>query len=428
MPLASNLSAILSRWCQTNGLYAKQTFISLFTCLIRMVREHRMAGLVITYAGDGFEGLTDGLSTIPDVTHTELTEDNLGNHSLLPGMLIILTDRLCCLLYWRPDTEPTFQLYEGGWTFHPAEVRHVAEQILSSLKPATLSSRLLEQMGNTTLDRRYDDRLSTFIPALVQGLEQRNRELTLALKELQTLHDRMVQAERLAAIGQVSATIAHEIRNPLGLIDLYGKLVENEIAETDCTEADKQRLMAPLRHIQGATCHLESFLSELTDYSKPFQINATTTRVWDLLEQVVAFCQPLAHQWQCQLQLVDNAGQKNLLANVDGPRLQQALLNVIKNALEITPAGGQVQVSLASRKQDDHLFIKITDQGPGIQKPQQAKLFTPFFTTKSQGTGLGLARSQKIMQAHGGCIKLLSSSAKGSTFALAIPKGRVVAS
>jgi signal transduction histidine kinase len=418
----TSLSATLSHWCQTNGLYAKQTFISLFTCLIRMVREHRMAGLVLTRVGDGFEGLADGLSTIAEIRHETLTESQLGTNS--PGLLIILTDRLCCMLYWRPDTEPTFQLYEGGWTFHPAEVRHVAEQILADLQPADLSAQLLDALGNTRLDRRYDDRLSTFIPALVQGLEQRNRELTLALKELQTLHERMVQAERLAAIGQVSATIAHEIRNPLGLIDLYGKLAENEIAQTPCSDADKQRMMAPLRHIQSATSHLESFLSELTDYSKPFQINPSPTLLMELMDQVVAFCQPLAHQWQCRLLLSDS--HRDLLVSVDPARIQQALLNVIKNALEVTPAGGTVQISLASRKQDEHLFIKVADEGPGMQKSQQAKLFTPFYTTKSQGTGLGLARSQKILQAHGGCIKVLSSNAKGSTFALALPKSRVV--
>jgi signal transduction histidine kinase len=119
----------------------------------------------------------------------------------------------------------------------------------------------------------------------------------------------------------------------------------------------------------------------------------------------------------------DSLDEKGLLVSLDAGRMRQALINLLKNALEATAEGKKVTVSLASRKDDTHLYIKVKDEGVGIAEDKVEKLFTPYFSTKATGTGLGLAYIRKIMQAHEGTAKLLwSELGKGTTMALLLPR------
>ena len=107
---------------------------------------------------------------------------------------------------------------------------------------------------------------------------------------------------------------------------------------------------------------------------------------------------------------------------MDADRIRQALINLIKNALEASPQDSTVTVTVAKRENDRHIYIKVRDEGTGVDDKIQQKLFTPYFSTKGNGTGLGLAHSRKILQAHGGSVELLSTkAAEGSTFALILP-------
>src|SRR5262249_38397355 len=158
----------------------------------------------------------------------------------------------------------------------------------------------------TQVDRRYDDKLNVLITSLVHGLENRNRELTLALDQVQLLNKRNVDTERLAAIGQMSSVIAHEIRNPLGLIDLYAKLTEDHMAKLDFTaeqEEKKTLLLKNLSHIRQATGNLENILSELTDYSRPLKLNRQPTNIQQLVQDVCEFYQPSYQEKEINLSL-----------------------------------------------------------------------------------------------------------------------------
>jgi signal transduction histidine kinase len=107
----------------------------------------------------------------------------------------------------------------------------------------------------------------------------------------------------------------------------------------------------------------------------------------------------------------------------DADKIRQALINLLKNALEASPADSTVRVSIVHRNGDPQLYIKVSDEGQGVNPANIQKLFTPYFSTKGSGTGLGLAHSRKILQAHGGNVELLSSEPdKGSTFALVLPR------
>jgi signal transduction histidine kinase len=246
------------------------------------------------------------------------------------------------------------------------------------------------------------------------------------------LNQQMLEQERLAAIGQLSSTLAHEIRNPLGLIDLYAQLVETQLGLINQQHPQApplpEGIFGQLGQIRQATQDLEGILGELTQYARPLQLACEPCPIWPWLQEVAAFYQPQFEAEGVKLVVENTVSHAqvsdDLTLPVDGRRLKQALINLLKNALEASTKGPNktVWLTLACRSSDDALYIKVKDEGGGIAMEKRAKLFTPFFSTKAQGTGLGLAYVRKIVQAHGGRAELLwSEPEKGSTFALILP-------
>lgn len=419
------LDGLFGHLCSSTGLYSKETFLSLYSCITRMVRDHRMPGFVMTRTLDdeAFETIAHALEDLPSLPLFRFNQPDLFPSSSgicdQTGFLIVLTDRLCAMIFWSATTHQTFRMYDGGWTFHPTDCRTIATQLIAHLDAPELDTLLRE----TPVDRRYDDKLNLLITSLVHGLENRNRELLVALDQVTALNKRIVDQERLAAIGQLSSVIAHEIRNPLGLIDLYAKLTEDHLGKLELADqADKKELLLKnLSLIRQATGSLETILSELTNYSRPLQLNCKPTDIHQLVQDVCDFYRPSYQEKNINLRLDSQNTDETLMADPD--KIRQALINLLKNALEASPADSTVRVSIMHRNGDPQLYIKVSDEGQGVNPANIQKLFTPYFSTKGSGTGLGLAHSRKILQAHGGNVELLSSEpGKGSTFALVLPR------
>jgi len=424
------LDGLFGHLCSSTGLYSKETFQSLYSCITRMVRDHHMPGFVMTRTMDDdcFEPMAQALEDIHGLplfrfNHPDLFPGNTGICGQT-GFLIVLTNRLCATLFWSAATHDTFRMYNGGWTFHPGDSRNIAKRLIQQIQNPELE-HLLEE---TQVDRRYDDKLNVLITSLVHGLENRNRELTLALDQVQLLNKRNVDTERLAAIGQMSSVIAHEIRNPLGLIDLYAKLTEDHMAKLDFTaeqEEKKTLLLKNLSMIRKATGNLENILSELTDYSRPLTLNRQPTNIQQLVQDVCEFYQPSYQEKDIILSLNPLAHAEAWTTHypMDGEKIRQALINLLKNALEASPAGTTVSVRVLCPPHDPQFYIQVQDQGKGIDPAHVKKLFTPYFSTKGSGTGLGLAHSQKILQAHGGNVELVGTTpGQGTTFSLVLPQ------
>lgn len=444
------LDGLFGHLCSSTGLYSRETFLNLYSCITRMIRDHRMSGFVITRTleDDAFETMAHALDNMHGLplfrfnaphffdqsgTLTDGVEGPKNEWGEQTGFLIVLTDRMCATLYWSAGTHETFRMYDGGWTFHPGDTRTIAQQLIAHIDDPELDHLLKE----TAVDRRYDDKLNVLITSLVHGLENRNRELTVALDQLKTANKRNVDTERLAAIGQLSSVIAHEIRNPLGLIDLYAKLTEDTLAQL-LVQADpdapkkgksaaqndpKEVLLKNLALIRQATGSLETILSELTSYSRPLQLACKPTDIQQLVSDVCEFYAPSYDEKKVKLLRPIDREQHWELA-LDADKIRQALINLLKNALEASPEGSTVTVSVASRGANDpQVYVRVADEGKGIDENNVKKLFTPYFSTKGNGTGLGLAHSRKILQAHGGNVELLTSiPGKGTTFALILPK------
>jgi signal transduction histidine kinase len=419
------LNGLFGHLCSSTGMYSRETFQSLYSCITRMVRDHRMPGFVITRTlqDEAFETMAHALDEIPEVPLFRLNQSDLFPSGTgicdQTGFLIVLTNRLCATLFWSAATHATYRMYEGGWTFHPGDTRTIAGHLIAHLNEPALDQLLKE----TSVDRRYDEKLNVLITSLVHGLENRNRELMVALDQVQLLNKRNVDTERLAAIGQLSSVIAHEIRNPLGLIDLYAKLTEDHLGplNLEAQTEKKTLLLKNLGLIRQATSSLETILSELTNYSRPLNLNPKPTDLVALVQELCEFYRPSYQEKSVTLNTALNQQEEWL--TIDSEKIRQALINLLKNALEASGAGMTVQVSVEAKMNHPQICVKVSDQGTGISSQHVSKLFTPYFSTKGSGTGLGLAHSRKILLAHGGSVELLSSTpGQGSVFAITLPR------
>jgi signal transduction histidine kinase len=421
---------MLNQLSAHTGLFSRTTFQNIYGSLVRMVRDQSLNGVVVlrTLKDETFDMLSLPLYNMMGLHVFQLDQcpSPMTDALISPtvGFMLLLSDKLSAVVHWNSETSQAFRMDQGGWSFNPADVRNLSLHLAEWLGHTTMH-RAVEQ---APIDARHDDKLSLIVSSLLSNLENRNRELTMALEREKELSQRMAEQERMAAIGQLSSVIAHEIRNPLGLISLYAEIIQGQLQQLGSGVDIPETLFKNLGQIKEATTHLETILSELTQYSRPLELQCDGVNLQQFIEEVCEFYRPKYEEKEVRLLVelpVNKEGWEasEFQVSVDAGRMRQALINLLKNALEATASGKRVVVSLACRKEDTHLYIKVKDEGVGIPQDKTNKLFTPYFSTKATGTGLGLAYVRKIMQAHGGTAKLLwSEENKGSTMALLLPR------
>jgi len=239
----------------------------------------------------------------------------------------------------------------------------------------------------------------------LEELAVRWNEMTAALREHQ---HRLVESEKLAGIGRLSAGVAHEINNPLGVILGYARLLRKK-----CDGG----MAADLSVIEDETLRAKEIVDGLLDLSRPLPVAAEEVDLRALSDDVVSRL--------AEARLLDGvAVQVDGAARAPGhpEKLRQVLVNLVRNAAEAAGAGGKVAVRVAER--DGSAEVAVEDSGPGVPDERRDRLFEPFFTTKPRGTGLGLAVSRAIARAHGGDLDAGAASAGGARFALRLPLRR----
>ncbi len=219
-----------------------------------------------------------------------------------------------------------------------------------------------------------------------------------------------MERERLAALGEFTAMIVHEARNPLTTIELglkHAKKVLN-------SEADLQRIALALSESQ----RLNQLLNELLDYAKPKPLNLAITNVDAFLKTMLAQIQDLPEAADRSIHYANEAPTIEVMADVN--KLKQVFLNLFRNALEAIAIQESVRCLVKQNASDHCVCISIRNAGKPIPSELLPHLGTPFFSTKSDGTGLGLAISKQIVIAHGGSLKILSS-AKETIVSISLP-------
>lgn len=226
--------------------------------------------------------------------------------------------------------------------------------------------------------------------------------------ELEALRTKMRQQDRLAAIGEMAATVAHEIRNPLGGIRGFASLLARDLDDSD----PRKRLVDK---IQVGARELERVVSELLEYTRPIQLQLRAASCMELVDATLGYIE-LGNRPVC----IENHVAPELQALVDPDKVRQVFLNIILNAVQSIDGKGEVRVTAELR--DAMISIAFADTGCGMSPEQLTQVFSPFFTTKEKGTGLGLAVASKIVEAHHGSIEVASEPGKGSTFIVRLPR------
>jgi two-component system NtrC family sensor kinase len=252
--------------------------------------------------------------------------------------------------------------------------------------------------------------------ALNRTLEQKVRERTGQLEEknqqLLSTQKELAQAERLADIGVLASGVAHEINNPLAIIRGNAELLEMSSRLNDSDQSEVATIIAQVGRVERIVSNLLTFARTEKKSLQPCNIEGLLD---DILDQI-------GHQIALDSYHLER---KYQLAGVsvegDADQLRQVFTNLIVNGLQAMEAGGTLTVTTAANREERCCSVTISDSGSGISADVRNKLFTPFFTTKSRGTGLGLAVSYGIVKEHGGEIHVESNVGQGAAFTVTLP-------
>ena len=254
---------------------------------------------------------------------------------------------------------------------------------------------------------------------LNQDLEQKVEARTA---ELQRAQSALVQTEKLSSLGQLSASIAHEINNPLAGILTFAKLIMRQAEEDVPDEARRKVMVKNLGLIQRETERCSAIVRNLLDFARerPLQL-----RDVDLEKVVAESLQLIGHQLQLQNHQVVTRLTPVPPVHGDFGELRQCFVNLALNAMEAMGKGGRLEIRLSPQPDATGVELTITDNGPGIPADLRSRIFDPFFTTKEKGTGLGLSVVYGIVQRHRGTIDLVSAPGQGTSFTLRFPAAGV---
>jgi signal transduction histidine kinase len=235
-----------------------------------------------------------------------------------------------------------------------------------------------------------------------------------AVRRFVRLERRARDAERLAELGTLTGGLAHEIKNPLSTVQLNLQLLAEDLSPEN---AAYPRLVNRLKTVQKETSRLRDILDDFLRYAGQIELDRHPTDLNELLEELVDFFLPQAQQQKAKVRL--KLADHPLIAPVDPKLIKQAVLNLMLNALQAMPEGGEL--ILSASQNDGHALIDIIDTGRGIPPEAIDKIFRAYYTSKKGGTGLGLAMTQRIVKEHGGTLTVKSDLGKGSDFTLKLP-------
>jgi PAS domain S-box-containing protein len=248
-------------------------------------------------------------------------------------------------------------------------------------------------------------------------------EVFFDLTKMKRMEEEMMRVKTLATLGEMAAIVAHEVKNPLGGIRGFAELLDRDLEEGDPRKRSVKKIM------EGVEA-LDRIVMSLLNYVKPIQLSPRKVGIKTFLDEVINFFEMDASRAKENVHLVKNYPPDELFCHLDIEQFRQMLLNLLHNAVQAMPHGGKIMVelkqekatlSLSSKTEDNKVILRISDTGIGMSKGTKEKLFTPFFTTKERGTGLGLSTVKKIVEAHWGDIEVKSELGKGTTVQVRLP-------
>ncbi len=260
--------------------------------------------------------------------------------------------------------------------------------------------------------------------------ETLQREVARLQAELREANEQLERSRRLAALGEMAAGIAHEVRNPLGSIGLYARMLEQDLADRPSERSTAVKIGAAVRG-------LDAIVGDVLSFARELRLSRERLSASDLLERAAELCMGDGELRGRGVRVDRPRSDAELWA--DGLQAQQAILNLVRNALQSmeeceAPAGGHALALGVAAAGRGAVVLSVSDTGPGVGADVVERMFNPFFTTRRTGTGLGLSIVHRIMDAHGGRVRVFNNAerspgARGATFELEFPgvpdRGRV---
>ena len=237
-------------------------------------------------------------------------------------------------------------------------------------------------------------------------------EVLRDLSEVRALEEQLERSRTLAALGEMAANVAHEVRNPLGAIGGYLELLER-----DMEEADPKRQL--VRKMAEGLARLDRIVTNLLTYTRPLTPDLREADLREVAEEALRFFQLGCDEKVSKKVRFSLEFSGTVRAYVDTELFQQVLFNLFSNALQAMPEGGELKVR--GYKDGGWACLEVSDSGIGMTEEVKRRAFDPFFTTKAKGVGLGLALVQKMVHLHGGEVSVESEPGKGSKFLVRIP-------
>jgi len=230
-------------------------------------------------------------------------------------------------------------------------------------------------------------------------------------QQLREERAKRIQSERLATLGRMAASLAHEVRNPVAAIRMHAELVEQDGTEK-CRETNES-----LAHIKREADKIENLVQQWSFFARPEPPRTKPADLRELVQQVTSLLQPAAHRARLQLDIA--LPSTPILADFDATRLSQAVTNILQNAIHASPEGATI--SIRAEAQSTTSRIIITDAGPGFSPAALQKFSEPFFSEKEGGMGLGLTVATDLASAHGGILSVENLSTGGARVTLQLP-------
>ena len=396
------------------NMYVKQTVASLFKTLLETVMDVRNESVIIlkTTTLDNIDGILTRLSYSNAKIFSFENNAKYNNFSILDDrknvfeedFLLIFSERFSVVLAWAPtDTK-------GFLSACTSLNSSIINNIFEVMKLKADYKEVSNCVNKFNLDRRGNIMFDTILNKLLLKVEDYQRDLICANSEI---NDYNILEEK--DVRNILRNYSHELRNPVGMLGVYGKILSSHVDKIKNQKEDKDSLEAMERAsgvIVNAIENIENTLSEMSNYAQDFKLNIKEENINELVENTVDFALPSFKQKGVGLSLEIN--NENIFASIDKHKIYQVLLNLLKNALEATNAGKNVYVVLD--KIDDEAIIKIKDEGHGIPQEVLPKIYRAYFSTKEEGSGIGLTISKKIIEKHEGELTLISNSQDGCEF------------
>ena len=249
---------------------------------------------------------------------------------------------------------------------------------------------------------------------LARGFNDMTARLLDARERMEETQRKLIQAEKLAQIGRLAATIAHEIRNPLTSVKLN---IQKVAEDAGLTPLEREHLAIT----QEGVVQIEKFIKELLNFTRVSELHRVLFPVSQILAESLKIMAGCFQEKAVSVEKKVEDGLPEVL--VDGDKMRQVFLNLIRNAWEAVEAGGRIKIAVARTEGGPagRIRVRISDNGCGIPEKDWENIFEPFFTTKASGFGLGLANARKIVEQHGGTVRVVRKRSPGTAFEVLIP-------